>query len=336
MDEPSLLARTNGAVLHLTLNRPRALNALDEALIAALAGAARAAATDPAIRAVVLEGAGGRAFCAGGDVRAMRALVQGGDRAGVARFFTAEYGLNRLIAEFPKPWISLIGGVCMGGGCGVSVHGSHRVVTEGALLAMPETAIALFPDVGMTHVLPRLPDSVGIWLGLTGARLQGAEAVEAGLATHFVPAARLDALRAAIAADGAGAIARFAEPVPPGRIATLRPALARCFGHATPEAVLAALDAEGTPWAAEQAAILRRVSPFSVAVSLEAMRRGATMTLAECLAMEHRLTGRVCFHPDFAEGVRAVLVDKDNAPRWSAPSLAALDRAEVTAAFAEP
>lgn len=335
MDEPTLIARPEGGVLHLTLNRPRALNALDEPLIAQLTDAARRAAADPAIRAVLLEGAGPRAFCAGGDVRALRALVQAGDRAGVHRFFASEYALNRLIAEFPKPWISLIGGVCMGGGCGVSVHGSHRVVTEAALLAMPETAIALFPDVGMTHVLPRLPDSIGIWLGLTGARLSGAEAVEAGLATHHLPPDRLDALRAALPSDGPDAIARLAAPVPPGRIAALRPAIARCFGQATPAAILAALDAEGTDWARDEAAILRRASPFSVAVSLEAMRRGAALPLAECLAMELRLTATVCFHPDFAEGVRAVLVDKDNAPRWTPATLDALDPATVAAAFGD-
>ncbi|MCS6933514.1 MAG: enoyl-CoA hydratase/isomerase family protein [Acetobacteraceae bacterium] len=333
MEEPTLIARREGGIAHLTLNRPRALNALDGPLIAALTEAARRAAEDPAIRAVVLEGAGGRAFSAGGDVRAIRSLVLAGDRAGVHRFFAAEYALNRLIAEFPKPWISLIGGVCMGGGCGVSVHGSHRVVTESALIAMPETAIALFPDVGMTYVLPRLPDRLGIWLGLTGARLAGAEAVEAGLATHFVPAGRLDALRQALFAEGPEAIARFAAPAPQGRLAALRPSIARCFGHATPAAILAALAAEGTEWAREQAAILRRASPFSVAVSLEAMRRGAGLTLPECLAMELRLTATVCFHPDFAEGVRAVLVDKDNAPRWTPPSLEALDPAAVAAAF---
>jgi enoyl-CoA hydratase len=335
MEEPTLIARTEGGIAHLTLDRPRALNALDRPLIAQLTEAARAAAEDPTIRAVVLEGAGGRAFCAGGDVRALRALVQAGDRAGVHAFFAAEYALNRLVAEFPKPWISLIGGVCMGGGCGVSVHGSHRIVTEAALLAMPETAIALFPDVGMTHVLPRLPDNIGIWLGLTGARLTGAEAVEAGLATHHVPAGRLPALRDALLSEGPAAIPRFAAPVPSGRIAALRPAIARCFGHATPAAILAALDAEGSEWAQEQAAILRRASPFSVAVSLEAMRRGATLPLAECLAMELRLTATVCFHPDFAEGVRAVLVDKDNAPRWTPPRLEELDPRSVAAAFGD-
>jgi enoyl-CoA hydratase len=335
MSDQTLDVRHEGGLARLTLNRPRALNALDGALIAALTDAARHAAGDPAIRAVLLEGAGGRAFCAGGDVRAIRALVQAGDRDGVHRFFTSEYALNRLIAEYPKPWISLIGGICMGGGCGVSVHGSHRIVTEAALMAMPETAIALFPDVGMTHVLPRLPDCVGIWMGLTGARLSGAEAVEAGLATHFVPADRADALRAALAADGADAIARFAEPVPPGRIAALRPAIARCFGQPTPAAILAALDAEGTAWAGEQAAILRRASPFSVAVSLAAMRRGATLSLAECLGMELRLTATACFHPDFAEGVRAVLVDKDNAPRWTPARLDDLSPGDVAAAFGD-
>lgn len=332
MDESILIERREGPIAHLLLNRPRALNALDAALIAALTAAAERAAADASVRAVVLEGSG-RAFCAGGDVRAVRALVLAGDREGVHRFFAAEYALNRRIAEFPKPWISLIDGICMGGGCGISVHGSHRIVSERAVLAMPETAIALFPDVGMTHVLPRLPDRLGIWLGLTGARLAGAEAVEAGLATHFVPAARLAALRQALFAEGPEAIARFAEPVPPGRIAALRPVIARCFAAEEPFGVLAALAAEGSDWAAEQISILRRASPFSVAVSLEALRRGARLSLAECLAMELRLTASVCFHPDFAEGVRAVLIDKDNTPRWQPPMLEDLDPATVAAAF---
>ncbi|PWS38007.1 enoyl-CoA hydratase [Falsiroseomonas bella] len=315
--EPSIVARREGAAGTILMNRPRALNALDLGMIEGIAAALRDFGDAKAVRLVILEGAGGRAFCAGGDVRRMRELVLADDAAGVEAFFAAEYAMNLGIAEFPKPWISLVDGVCMGGGIGVSVHGSHRIVTEHALLAMPETAIALFPDVGTSFVLPRLPGALGNWLALTGARLKGAEAVEAGLATHFVPRETLPALRAALLEGDAAAVARFAQPVPPGAIAAQRPAIDRCFGHATLPAIRAALAAEGTEWAAAQLAILDRVSPTSMAVTLELLRRGATMDLATCLRMELALTRTVTRHPDFAEGVRAVLVDKDNAPRWA-------------------
>jgi enoyl-CoA hydratase len=315
--EPSVIARCEGAAGTILMNRPRALNALDSGMIEGISTALRGFRDDPAVKLVVLEGAGGRAFCAGGDVRRMRELALAGDSAAIETFFAGEYAMNFAIAEFPKPWISLIDGVCMGGGIGVSVHGGHRVVTEHALLAMPETAIALFPDVGTSFVLPRLPGALGAWLALTGARLKGAEAVEAGLATHFVPRAALPELRAALLEGDARAVERFAQPVPPGAIAAQRAAVDRCFGHPTLEAIRAALEAEGTDWARDQLAILGRMSPTSMAVTLELLRRGAGMTLAECLAMELALTRTVTRHPDFAEGVRAVLVDKDNAPRWA-------------------
>ncbi|MCQ4161463.1 enoyl-CoA hydratase/isomerase family protein [Roseomonas sp. GC11] len=323
--EPSLIATRQGGAGLLLMNRPRALNALDLGMIDALAAAIAAWREDAALRLVLLEGAGGRAFCAGGDVRRVRQDVLEGRPEAVEAFFAREYAVNAAIAAFPRPWISLIDGVCMGGGIGVSVHGSHRIVTEHAMLAMPETAIALFPDVGTSHVLPRLPDGLGgglgRWLALTGARLHGAEAVEAGLATHFVPRERLPALRAALIEGGdAAAVAHYAEPVPEGRIAALRPVLARCFGQESLPAILAALEAEGTEWAAEQLAILRRVSPTSLAVTLELLRRGAALNLTACLEMELALTRRVTQHPDFAEGVRAVLVDKDQTPRWSPPA----------------
>lgn len=315
--EPTVLLRQEGAAGTLLLNRPRALNALDLPMIAHLDAAIGRLRDDPAVRLVLLEGAGGKAFSAGGDVRRVRELALAGDAAGVRAFFAGEYAINAAIAAFEKPWISLIDGVCMGGGIGLSVHGSHRVVTEHALIAMPETAIALFPDVGTSYVLPRLPGALGRWLALTGARLRGAEAVEAGLATHFVPRDRLPALRAALLEGDAAAVDRFAEAVPPGAIAAQRPAIDRCFGPATLPAIQAALAAEGTEWARDQAAILGRMSPTSLAVTLELLRRGTGLDLAGCLAMELALTAPVTSHPDFAEGVRAVLVDKDNAPRWA-------------------
>lgn len=317
--EPSLIRRREGAVGHLTMNRPRALNALDLAMIDGFAEAIGAWREDPAVRLVLLEGAGEKAFCAGGDVRQVRSDVLAGDTAAVEAFFSREYAVNSGIATFPKPWISLIDGICMGGGLGVSVHGSHRVVTEHALLAMPETAIALFPDVGTSYVLPRLPGSpgMGLWIALTGARLKGAEAVEAGLATHFVPRAKLPALRQALLEKGeAGVVDEFAEAPPPGRVTALRPAIERCFGAGDRAAIEAALEAEGTDWAREQLAILRRVSPTSVAVTIELLRRGAAQDLPACLEQELILTRTITQHPDFAEGVRAVLVDKDQSPRW--------------------
>lgn len=327
--EATVIMARDDAAGTLLMNRPRALNALDLPMIEAFAAAIPALRDDPAVALVILEGAGGKAFCAGGDVRRIRELALARDSAGIEAFFAGEYGVNAAIARFGKPWISLIDGVCMGGGIGVSVHGSHRVVTEHALLAMPETAIALFPDVGTSFVLPRLPGALGPWLALTGARLRGAEAVEAGLATHFVKRENLPALRAALVAGDAGSVDRLAEPVPPGPIAAQRPAIDRCFSQATLAGIQAALAAEGTEWAAAQAAILARMSPTSMAVTLELLKRGATLDLAGCLAMELALTRSVTLHPDFAEGVRAVLVDKDNKPSWQP----APDTATVAAMF---
>ena len=318
--EPTVILRREGAAATLLLNRPRALNALDLGMIAALDAAIAGIRADPSVRLAILEGAGGRAFCAGGDIRALHALVVAGDRAGVEDFFVREYAVDHAIATLGKPWISLIDGVCMGGGMGVAIHGSHRVVTENALLAMPETAIALFPDVGTSYVLPRLPGAMGTWLGLTGARMKGRDAVEAGFATHFVPRAKLPALRQALLAGEAAVVEAFAEPVPPGPIAALRPAIDRCFGQDSIAAIEAALAAEGTDWAWEQLTILGQKSPTSLAVTLELLRRGARQDLAQCFATELALTRTVTRHPDFAEGVRAIILDKDNNPRWQAAS----------------
>lgn len=334
--EASVLARVEGRAGCILLNRPRALNALDQEMIDGLAEIAARYRDDPAVELVILEGAGGRAFCAGGDVRAMRNAALSGDSATIERFFAGEYALNRMIADYPKPWISLIDGVCMGGGIGVSVHGSHRVVSEHALLAMPETAIALFPDVGTSFVLPRLPGAggaMGKYLALTGARLHGAEAVEAGLATHHVARDRLPALREALLAGDPAVVERHAAAVPPGRVETERAAVERCFGPDDMASIMALLAAEGSEWAGAQMAVLHRVSPTSLAVTLELLRRGAGMDLPACLAMELALTRAVTRHPDFAEGVRAVLVDKDNAPRWQPATLDAVDPAAVRAMF---
>ncbi len=332
--EPTIIARREGAAGTLLMNRPKTLNALDLEMIRGFQSALDAWGADPAVRLVIVEGAGGKAFCAGGDVRRVREQAIAGEAAAIEAFFAEEYAVNRGIATLGKPWVSLIDGVCMGGGIGVSVHGRPMVVTEAAMVAMPETAIALFPDVGTSHVLPRLPGAIGTWLALTGARLRGGDAVAAGLATHFVRKERLPALREALLGGDATVADRFAEAPPGAGFAPHRAAIDRCFGRDTMPAILAALEAEGTDWAAEQARILRRMSPTSLCVSLELLRRGAGATLDECLSMELALTRSVVNrHPDFREGVRSVLVDKDGTPRWQPATIEAVDPAAIAALF---
>jgi enoyl-CoA hydratase len=329
----TLLAEVRNGVAHLRLNRPRALNALDPAMVEGIAACLAAWRDDAAVTMVLVEGEGGRAFCAGGDVRLAREMLLRGDGAGLVRFLSDEYAMNGAIGAFPKPWVSLIDGVCMGGGIGVSVHGSHRVVTEAAVLAMPETTIGLFPDIGSSFVLSRMPGALGFWLGLTGARVRGAEAVECGFATHVVSRETLPALREALLGGDISAIGRMAQPVPPGGVAALRPAVDRCFGAGSVPAILAALEAEGTDWAEEQRAVLRRVSPTSLFVTHEMLSRARHLDLPGCLAMDVALARSVTPHPDFAEGVRALLVDKDNSPRWTPARVEEVDPARIRAMF---
>lgn len=335
MSEPSLILNREGHAGTILMNRPKALNALDLGMIRDFAAAIALWKGDASVRLVLLEGAGGRAFCAGGDVRALREAAVAGDRAPVEAFFTEEYEVNEGIALFGKPWVSLVDGVCMGGGIGLSLHNGPRVVSEHALLAMPETAIALFPDVGTSFVLPKLPGAIGAWLALTGARLTGADAVHAGLATHYVLREDFPALRAALVESGdATVVERFAAPLPEASFAPHRAAIDRCFAQPSVLAIIAALEAEGTEWAASQVKILRRMSPTSLSVSLELLRRGAAMTLRGCLDEELKLTRTVVHdHLDFREGVRSVLVDKDGAPNWTPKTLEEVDPAAVLSLF---
>lgn len=331
--EPTVLAEVSGGVGRLVLNRPRALNALDRGMIDAIAAALTAWRDDPAVRLVTIEGAGGRAFCAGGDVRAIRSLSLAGEHAAIEAFFVAEYAVNRMIAEYPKPYVALIDGLSMGGGLGVSIHGSHRVVTEHATMAMPETAIALFPDIGATFFMPRLPGETGMFLALTGARVSPGDALHTGLATHVVPRAGLAALTRALAREGIAALAAHAVPPPESLLAADRPAIDRCFAGPSVPAIIAALEAEGTAWASATLATLAQMSPTSLTVTFEALRRGATMSLADCLATELRLTRGMTRHPDFIEGVRAQVVDKTRDARWTPPTLAEVDPADIAALF---
>ena len=312
---PGVLASRDGRVGRLKLDRQKALNALDLPMIRFIQQTLDLWREDDAVEAVVVE-AEGRAFCAGGDIRAVRAQVLAGDFTAAEQFFIEEYALNGAIACYPKPYISLINGICMGGGLGISVHGSHRVVSEAAVMAMPETAIGLAPDIGASFFLPRLPGFLGIYLGLCGYRLQGPDIVHAGLGTSFVPSARFPELSAALAQEGPDAIVRFIAPPPPFRLQPEIGAIDRCFSAHSVPGIVARLEAEARPWSQSVLAILRSMSPSSLCWSLASLQAGAHRSLEACLAAELALVTRIIRHPDFAEGVRAMVVDKHRAPRW--------------------
>jgi enoyl-CoA hydratase len=328
-----VIRRVSGGTGLIELDRPAALNALDLTMVRLLTEALEEWRDDPAVRSVLVRSTSPKAFCAGGDIRAVCEAAQRGDDAAVLAYFSAEYRLNALIAAYPKPYTALIDGYAMGGGLGISVHGSARVVTERAVLSMPETAIGFFPDIGASHFLPQLPGAFGWYLGLTGVRISGAAAVECGLATHYVPAAELPALEAVLRSGQppAEALDRFATTAPVSETAGHRAAIERCFTApdlGTLRARLAAENAEDAEdaenaedtdrqWADDTVAILDRVSPMSLAVTFELLRAGAGSSLSDCLARELDLARRIAYAPDFHEGVRAALVDKDRAPVWA-------------------
>ena len=333
MSEASVVATRMGRIGHLLLNRPKALNALDLDMIRRMRAALDNWRDDPEVQAVLVEGAGGRAYSAGGDVISVRAHGMAGNPEPIESFFSEEYALNAAIAEYPKPYISLVDGFCMGGGIGLSVHGRMVITTATSLFAMPETIIALFPDVGGSYALPRMPGKLGLYLGLTGLRLSGADAVHAGLATHLVAKEDIPALREALARDGAACVAGFAQALPPFGLAAQRDTIDRCFGMPDVPAIFRALEAEGTEWAAATLKELRAVSPLSVFWSFEILKRGAGMSLRAALHEELKLTRKVAFHPEFHEGVRAALVDKDRKPQWNPARVEDVDPAAVAAMF---
>ena len=331
--DDTVIVRRDGRVGRILLNRPKALNAIDLPMIRTCARALDAWRDDPHVHAVVIEGAGDRAFCAGGDIRALRQYELDGEHDRAEAFFREEYELNLGIATYPKPYIALIDGICMGGGIGVSVHAPYRVATEHAAFAMPETAIGFFPDIGATFFLPRLPGEIGTYLGLTGARAQGADAVHAGLATHFTPRAALPALSRALAEDGPSALGPHVAPLSAFSLAPHRAAIDHCFGADSVAGIVHRLEGVGDAWAAATLQTLRSVSPSALCWTLEALRRGADLTLPQCQAAELALTRTAMRHPDFAEGVRAMVVDKDRSPRWQPARIEDVDPAAIAAMF---
>lgn len=332
MDAEVLLKVKNKVGL-ITLNRPKALNALNLNMIRKIYPVLQKWEADPGVNLVVIKGTGGRAFCAGGDVRAVAEAGQKGDDL-TKMFFKEEYALNYAIGTLKTPYVALITGITMGGGVGLSVHGHFRVATEKTLFAMPETAIGLFPDVGGGYALSRMKGKLGIFLALTGHRLKGYDVKHAGVATHFVTSEKLADLESSLLSlpsdPDIHMVAKLLDDYDKQcsdenkefSLEKFTHQINSCFDKPTMEDIISALEEDGTEWALQQIEVLNKMSPTSMKITLRQLQEGSKLNLAECLKMEYRLSQRFMEGNDFYEGIRAVLVDKDNSPKWSPSSLA--------------
>lgn len=333
-----ILFERRGSAGVVTFNRPQALNAVTHDMVRALAAKLAEWRDDAAVDRVIIVAAGGRAFSAGGDIRALYELGRSGRHAEQLGFWRDEYPLNAAIKHYPKPYVALVDGIVMGGGFGVSLHGSHRIAGDRFSFAMPEVGIGFFPDVGATYLLPRLPGEVGTYIALTGERVAADDAVAIGLATHRVASARLPDLLVALTEETPvdDVLADFAFSARPGPLLARRDDIDRLFSGNRVEEILDALDRAGTDgdWAHAVAATMRTKSPLSLKIALRQMRQGRSLTFADCMRTEFRIVSRIVHGHDFYEGVRAVIVDKDNAPRWSPDTLATVSEAEVQRHFA--
>lgn len=333
MSEPEVLFERRGHVGLITLNRPKALNALTLGMVRAMTPEIKAWAVDDRVETVVIRGAGERAFSAGGDVRALyESGLSGSSYA--SDFWAEEYRLNTLIKEFPKPFVALVHGLVMGGGVGVSFNGSHRVVCETTAFAMPETGIGLFPDVGGTYFLPRLEGRMGLYLALTGSRLKAPELRHLGLATHVARYDEFDAIIAALSAgEAVHALRPWSDPVP-DPMGELQRKVDHHFGGSSVEQVLASLEADADEWAQATARTIRAKSPTSLKIAFRQMEEGLARSFRDCMTIEFRLTERIQKGRDFYEGVRATIIDKDGAPKWSPAELKDVHRWMIDDYFA--
>ncbi|MER5203580.1 enoyl-CoA hydratase/isomerase family protein [Streptomyces sp. NPDC002825] len=334
---PDVLLRTEDRAGFITLNRPRAINALTHAMVLAVDDALTAWEHDPAVTTVVVEGAGERGLCAGGDIRAIHDDARAGGSASAA-FWQDEYRLNARIARYPKPYVALMDGIVMGGGVGVSAHGSVRVVTERSRVAMPETGIGFVPDVGGTFLLGRAPGELGTHLALTGGHIGAADAILTGLADAFVPSAELPALARDLTERTAEeALARRAVAPPEGVLAEQREWIDACYGAPTVEEIVERLFDTGVPAAKETAETLLTRSPAALKATLATLRRSRALgSLEEVLDLEYRVSCAALGTPDLVEGIRAQVVDKDRDPHWTPATLAEVTEADVARYFVVP
>lgn len=333
--EPEVLVERTGRLGHLVLNRPKAINALTHGMVLTLLRTLRDWAGDDEIQTVLLTGSGERGLCAGGDIVSLYQDAKSGDTAASARFWFDEYQLNALIANYPKPYVVIQDGIVLGGGIGVSAHGSHRIVTERSRLGLPEAGIGFVPDIGSTRLLSHAPGQLGTHLALTAGMVDAGDAIAVGLADSFVPSERLPQLIEALqGTDPDAAIAAVAEPAPASGLASQREWIDSAYAAGTVAEIVAALQAGPEPAQRAAEAILR-TSPTASAVTLESLRRAATLgSLEQTLNQEYRVSLRALAAPDFAEGVRAQVIDKDRNPRWNPATLAEVTAEQVAAFFA--
>ncbi|MCK0532862.1 enoyl-CoA hydratase/isomerase family protein [Sphingobium agri] len=336
MTDQLLISASNG-VGRIRLNRPRALHALTLEMCDAINVALLEWRSDPVIKAVMIDHAEGRGFCAGGDI-ALIASSAKADGVEAEHFFRHEYRMNHLLFTYEKPIVAFIDGIVMGGGVGLSLPCRYRVATERTTFAMPETGIGLFPDVGGGWFLPRLPGRIGTWLAVTGARINGADCTAIGIATHYIASDKLDAIKEAILDrpdDLAAILDQANETAPASSLTEQRADIDRLFAADRIEDIMAALRADRSDWAQQQLATIATKSPQTVKVALRQLRDGAAFTdFADNMRNEYRVACRVIRRPDFIEGVRAVIVDKDNAPKWNPATAQEVDDAVIDSFFA--
>jgi len=319
----------------ITLSSPATLNAVSLPMVHAMHPQLEAWARDPAVAHVIIRAVGEKAFSAGGDIRHLYEWGRAGDET-FCTFFHDEYRLNTLIKRFPKPYIALIDGIVMGGGVGVSIHGSHRIAGDRMTFAMPETGIGLFPDVGGTYFLPRLPGETGLYLGLTGTRIGAGDAAALGLATHYVPSDRLAALIEALctAEDVDRCIEDFSDAAGDAPLDAERALIDRYFSAQSLDALIAGLESDESEWAQKTLATIRTKSPTSLRITFRQLRDGSRLDFEDCMRLEFRIASRIFHGADFFEGIRAVVIDKDLKPKWQPASLDDLTDEDVADYFA--
>ena len=343
-DSAPVIARKTGHVGRLTLNRPEALHSLNLQMCQIMTDALKAWRDDDAVSVVLVDHAAGtRGFCAGGDIR-MLAESGAGDGIEATDFFAAEYRLNTLIKSYPKPYVALINGITMGGGVGISVHGTHRIATENTVFAMPETGIGLFPDVGGGWFLPRLPGELGMWLALTGARLKGSDVAAAGVATDFVPAELMGNLvkqieQADFSVNSGDMLRAILSPLrksyPDAAFESHEVEINTCFGKDSVEEIIAALEENGSDWCQAQLDALTTKSPQTLKVAFRQLREGAAFSSFEKnMKNEYRIGWRQVRSADFQEGVRAVIIDKDHKPVWPSGKISDISEKKLDEIFA--
>ncbi len=329
-----ILTRVEGGVGIVTLNRPKAINSLNQTMVDTMVDVLTAWEHDDTVRTVLLDGAGERGLCAGGDIVAIYHSARG-DGTDARKFWFDEYRLNEMIGRHPKPYVVLMDGIVMGGGVGLGVHGSVRVVTDKTKMAMPEVGIGFIPDVGSTYLLARAPGKLGLHVALTGVPISGADAITLGFADHFVPHDDLDAFRQSIIDhDVDTALDKHAVTPPPSSLAAQLDWIDHCYSGDTIGDILAELSGYGADAAADAAKVIASRSPISLSVTLEAIRRAGDLeSLEDVLVQEFRVSCASLRSHDLVEGIRAQLIDKDRNPTWSPDSLAAVSPADVEAYF---